>query len=450
MITDKAISLLEEAYSKYLMKEIDANKLCKNIKVALDSMPFENGNKEFTVQITNQRSNERFFGMRVFPKINELNDFCKDVVNDSYENSIKFMDLVKKWRSIDNWFLELDGMLFDRNSINFTPKELVALTLHEIGHIIYSNKPVEGFYRAYKETKVRMTVSDRATQKLMYAIYMIPLSIACMQRRWVNSKNQINVEIIADKTVAELGYGEYLISAFTKIMTHFGSIASNENMQQDEINSSVEWCNKNITDIMGRKEKLKDELYYQGIKSKSTYLKAIVIRLLDTLGFKLKERYTGYAVENSIELLSEPNLMDKYVPIIDALESAKFDKKLQAMISSEEIALESIFNHRKKIKVQLPSQYEVDAISIEYDKITNHYDRIYVLDLIYEVLERINNFEEAISPDPSLVRKWSGKINTMKAELDEIRKATLAKKVVNNGSYKFFVKLPEAASDYEG
>ena len=119
------------------------------------------------------------------------------------------------------------------------------------------------------------------------------------------------------------------------------------------------------------------------------------------------------------------------------------------MISSEEIALESVMNRRKKIKTELPSQYEIDAISIEVDKITNHHDRIFVLDLIYEVLERVNNFEEAISPDPSLVRKWTGKINSMKDSLDKLRQATLEKKSFPS-SYKFFVKLPPEAEDYQG
>lgn len=448
-MTEKALALLEEAYNKFLMKEIDENKLCKNIKTALEVMPFDGSTKEFTVQISNQRMNEKFFGMRVFPKIDELDDFCKDMVNEDSKKFVKFTDLIKRWKKIDSWFLELDSMLFDRNTINFTPKELVALTLHEIGHVIYSDKPVEGFYRAYRESKVRMTVADKATQKLMYTIYMIPLSIACMQRDWVNNKNQIKVEMVADRTVVELGYGEYLVSAFDKITRNFGSIASDENLQQCEIDNSVEWCNKNISDIMHRKDKIKDELYYQGIKTKSNYLKAVTIIVLDKLGIKLRERYTGYAIENSIELLSDPHLMEKYEPVVDALESAKFDKNLKAMISSEEIAMESIFNRRKKIKVELPSQYEIDSISVEVDKITNHYDRIFVLDLIYELTDRINQFSEAIANDRNLVRKWSGKIETMQKQLEELRQAVLSKKTFSTG-YKFFVKLPPEASDYNG
>ena len=445
-MVEKALTLMDDSYNKYLVGDISQAEMCRNLAAALSSFPYDAGKKEFTVQVTsNKTGNEKFFGMRVYPDIEEMDDFCKDLVNEG--DKIRFNDIVKKWKKIDKWFLEIDGTCFDRNQFNFNPKELTALTLHEIGHIIYSDKPIEGFYRAYQEVKARMNSSDKATQKLMYDIYMIPLTLACMQRRWVNGKNEVQLEIIADKTVVELGYGQYLLEALDKITRAIGSLNSQNN--QDELNSSMNWCQQNIADIMKRKEQLKDELYYRAVRTKSNYMKAMTIIILDKLGFKLRERYTGYVVENTIELLSDPEVMQKYMPIVDAMESAKFDKFYNMMHSSNSIAMEAIFNKRKKVKVELPSQYEIDAIAVEVDKITNHHDRIYVLDLIYEVLERINNFEEAISPDPSLVKKWSAKIRQMKDELEALRQAVLAKKTFAT-SYKFFVKLPEAASDYEG
>ena len=446
---EKALILLENAYSRFLMKETSETQLCKDITTALNALPLDMSKKTFSVQVTNQKMTEKFFGMRVYPIIEELDEFCKELVNEESDKLIRLPELTKRWKTIDKWFLELDGSLFDRNLINFTPKELVAMTLHEIGHIIYSDKPVEGFYRAYREAKLRMTVTEKATQKLMYNIYMIPLSVACMQRRWINDRDQVQIEIVADKSVVELGYGDYLVTAFNKIVRQFGTVNASENTYKSEMDTTMQWCNMNISDVMRRKEHLKDELYYKAIRTKSNYVKAITIIVLDKLGFKMRERYTGCVVENCMELLSDPKIMEKYEPIIVALESARFDKQLQSMISSEEVALEAIMNRRKKIKAELPSQYEIDAISIEVDKITNHHDRIFVLDLIYEVLERVINFEEAISPDPSLVRKWSGKVNDMKESLDKLRIATLEKKSFPS-TYKFFVRLPEDAQDYAG
>lgn len=448
-MTEKALQLVESAYTKYLMGKIKNDRLCKELQTALEMLPFGGKQKKFEVQIANSKGFGEFFGMRIFPSIPDLDSFCEHLVSDDSKQLVKFTEITKRWKNIEHWVLEIDGICFDRTRMNFTPKELTALTLHEIGHVIYSDSPVEGFYRAYRETKTRMTISDKAGQKLMYNLYMIPLSIACMQRRWTNSKNEIRTEIIADKSVMEFGYGEYLAEALEKIIKAFGTVNTTEQQQQNEINSSVQWCTQNMVDVSKRTDHLKDELYYQAVRAKSNYLKAISVIVLDKMGMKMREKYTGAVVEATLEIISDPESLKTYEPFIPVLEAAAFNRRLKAFENCESIAMEAIFNKRKKVKAELPSQYDVDAIAIEVDKITNHHDRVFVLDLIYEVLDRVNTFEEVISADPALLRKWQGKINSMKEQLEMLRQATLSKKTFNQG-YKFFVKLPDVASDYEG
>lgn len=442
---EKALNLLEQAYTNYLNGSINSAKLCKNIAVALSNLPFENGRKSFQVEITKNNSFADFFGMRVFPNLEASENLCNELTGATSKTPLKFRDLLNRWKTIPDWQLELDALLFDRNTLSFTPKELVAMTLHEVGHVIYSDKPLENFYRAYKENEVQLKLSDRGTQKAMCMIYMIPLGVACAQRRWVNGKNELHVEIVADKTVADFGYGEALVSALNKIIRTFGSVNTDENRQYKEINSSVEWCNRNIQDVFKRRDTLKDELFYQGIRTKSNFIKAITIYAIDKIGFNLREKYNGTATEATIELLNDPDLLTKYDLSVDTLKFAQFEKSLNMQIGCE-----ALINKRKKVKAVLPSQYDIDALSVEVDNIQNHSDRIFVLDLIYNILERINSFEEAISPDPALVRKWQDKINAMRTELQMYRKATLEKKTFDNGSYHLFVKLPPQAAAYEG
>ena len=448
---EKALTLIEESYLNFLGGKSSSDKLCKNLGVALSALPFENGRKEFTVQIVKNRDSRSFFGMHIFPSLDDSTALCENLVNGKESQVVKFSEITKRWRTIGKWILELDSLLFDRNSYNFNPKELTAMTLHEVGHVIYSDKPLERFYRSYKEASLRLKLADKATQKIMYQIYLIPLSVACMQRGWVNGRNELNVELVADKTVAQYGYGESLVEAFDKIIRRNGSINVPEAQQDAEIDTSVQWCNNNIQDVIKRKDTLKDELYYRALRSNSNYVKATVIAILDNLGIKLRERYKGIATENSIELLSDPKLLDKYEPFVDAMEFMKFNRRLEALQNSSSIALEGnmVVDRRKKIKVELPSQFEIDSISVEVDNITNHHDRIYVLDLIYEILDRINTFEEVISSDPLLVKKWKSRIDSMRQELDMYRRATLNKRTFSSG-YKLFVKLPPQAADYEG
>ena len=449
---EKALSLLEQSFSDFLKGKIKQDKLCKNIGVALSSLPFEGGRKHFTVEITKTVANIDFFGMRIFPTLEENAGICERLTSTADDRSklIKYSDLIKIWKRLPDWKLEIDSMCFDRSGMAFTPRELVALTLHEIGHIIYSETPVEIFYRAFKENQLRLKLADKGTQKAMYMIYMLPLSIACSQRRWINGKNELHVEIIADRTVADFGYGEDLLNAMDKIVRNIGSVNTDENRQYDEVNSSIEWCNRNVVDVYKRRETLKDELFYQAVKNKSNYIKAVVIFAIDKIGFKLREKYNGVATEATIELVTNPDFLTNYDLIEDTLESARFFKLVDYHRGEAEAALEAIINKRKKIKVVLPSQYEVDAIAVEVDSIKNHSDRIFVLDLIYNLLERINTFEEAISPDPALVRRWQDTIDLMRTELQNYRKATLEKKTFTKSNYHLFVKLPEQAADYEG
>lgn len=446
-LNKKSFAVMENVYLSYMSSNVTDNKLCRDLEILLSGLPFDNGKKTFSVSICNKNRKDSFFGMRVFPNVDKLDAFCEEILTGSTNGEmVPISTITKRWKNIDSWILEIDDTIFDKSFIVFTARELVALTLHEIGHVIYSDRPIESFWRAYKEARLRMEISDRAVQKLMYSIYSIPMAIACMQRRWT-SKNSNKIEIVADRTVLELGYGSDLVSALNKILRQCGSITTDDNANTKEVETAIIWCNKNVNSVQNRKEHLKDEIYYQTIKTNSNYFKALGIIVLDKLGFKLKNRFTGVVTENTIELLCDSEILTKY----SICKTEQYDKFYAALetFTHKDIAMESIFNRRKKIKAELPSQYELDSIAIEIDKITNHADRMFVLDLIYEVMEKVQLFEEAISVDPKLVSKWDYKVSNMKNELERYRRAVLEKKI-SDRKYKFFVKLPDVAADYEG
>ena len=69
-----------------------------------------------------------------------------------------------------------------------------------------------------------------------------------------------------------------------------------------------------------------------------------------------------------------------------------------------------------------------------------------MLDLIYEQIEKLNDFEEAISMDETKSKKWAPKIEEMRQRLATLRKTVLSKNIAKK-EYKVFVKYPEG---YEG
>jgi len=441
MIDTRPLEAIENAFTDFLEKKINVATLEKTLGVALGMYKFDT-QKTFHVTISKSKDGRHFFGMECYPAPDELKEICSRVSDPD----VKFNDLCKRWRKINEWDIMIDTLCFDRNFITFNPKELTAMLLHEVGHIILSDKPVEYFYRSYLGAKTRMKMADRASIKALYVLLQIPFAVACAQKFWVNSANELNIEIAADKTLIATGYAEHLVTAFDKIIKACGSINVTESQKQKTVQTSMDWCCSNISDIVRRRDKLKDELYYTAIQADSGYMKALCTRILDWLGVRMQERYTGAVVESCMcmELCEGKITLEYYKPIFNLKRWVTIENSVTMARSGEviEIATEGFFNKRKKRKIDMPSMYDLDRIAIEIDSIENEFDRVYVLDLIYACIERINDFEEAISTDPSELKKYEARIAQFRDQLEALRQRVLAKKIVPK-QYKVFVKVPE-------
>ena len=444
MLPNRAIELIEATFSDYMIGKINEKSFLNKMETALDALPF-NSKKSFSVIISkNKNMSKEFFGFNVFPEMDKLEYICNTIANDD----TKFSDIVKRWRSIEEWEIVIDSLIFDRNFIAFNPKELTAMLLHEIGHVTQSDEPIEQFYRAYLESKSRLKSADKVSKRVLYILYTIPLAVACTSRRWVNDKNELKLEISADKSLIETGYAEHLVNAFDKIIKASGSITRSEDMNYKEIESNVEWANMNIVDVIKRRDKLKDSLYYKAIQTNSGYIQALCARILNFLGVRMRERYTGAVAESCMlnELINGEITLETHVPFYDIKKFGQIETRIMNAQKELEIANESFFNKRKKSKVDIPDEYDLDRIFVAIDDIQNNYDKVYVLDLIYEQIEKLNDFEEAISMDESKSKKWAPKIEEMRSRLATLRKSVLNKNIAKK-EYKVFVKYPEG---YEG
>ena len=246
----------------------------------------------------------------------------------------------------------------------------------------------------------------------------------------------------------ETGYAEHLINAFDKIIKASGSINRSEDMNYKEIESNVEWANMNIVDVIKRRDKLKDSLYYKAIQTNSGYIQALCARILNFLGVRMRERYTGAVAESCMlnELINGEITLETHVPFYDIKKFGQIEARIVREQNALEVANEAFFNKRKNSKVNIPDEYDLDRIFVAIDDIQNNYDKVYVLDLIYEQIEKLNDFEEAISMDETKSKKWAPKIEEMRQRLATLRKTVLSKNIAKK-EYKVFVKYPEG---YEG
>lgn len=443
----KSIAMMDDIYSSYLLNH-NNKRFCQDLMMTLNKL---SNDKHFSVNIVDVGTSQKepFFGMRVFPDAEQLNTIISLIQDDS-TNVRSLSDLLNTWKHISEWVIEIDSRIFDRMSINFNPQELTAMTLHEIGHTIYSDTKIERYYRAYQECRIHMSSEDKATIKALYFLYQIPLILVCGMRDWRLTKHDLKEEIFADTTVQKLGYGEYLISAYQKIIKAYGNSGYTNDAKADaEAERLIEWCNLNVHDLIHRKNKLKDELYHTGISTNSTYIRSVISKIMSKLGIQAKDKYSGNVV---IESALDIPFNDDFITKNDLQYNLKTIGNLENFIAykrhsaSEKIAMEANMFKKSKKGPEIPSQLDVDTIFVEVDRIENHADRKYVLDLIYHQEEKIENFKELFQYNEELKSRYAGKMESMLNELTSMRQAVLNKRNFDK-DYKVFVKYP---AGYEG
>lgn len=430
------VETTDKLFSDYMVAKINNKELEKYLGSCLSSI--QDCKKMYTVYIVDS-PNEPMFFMRITPNIDQSDCILNEIKNEK----ISFKKLRERWNSIENWNLEIDSRCLDRNEINFNPQELTALLIHEVGHVIYSDTPIERFYREFNEAKLKFTLADRAKFKFVTFLYIIPLYTTSIAHNFGVGKNGILEEKKCDALTKLFGYEKHLINACTKIIKRYGSsIFKNDNEMDKRLETEFIWCNSNITELIERKHTLKNELVYKTLKTKSFPIKAMYMKLLSKIGIYIKDKKTGLAMESVFESIDKIDLNECEICVNNNL--SNIEGYLTNLKNNSEIAKEAFFkNKNKKIDV---SEYDIDAIDIESDRIENHHDRLFVLDLIYELLEKIDIIEEMSEMDNSIKRKYTSKIKPFRDRLYEIRNKVMKKKDFDK-EYKLFINVPKG---YEG
>ena len=152
-----------------------------------------------------------FFGMKVYPLIDESKAI--EILGDR-EN-----------KAFDSYLIEIDSKLLDP-MLYLEGDELVALLLHEVGHIVYDTasisavKAVIDMYFAKSNEYVNLRSSKGYRELLAYAI-----KDSVMKAGSIFAKKFNNTEMIADAFVTACGYGPQLESAMKKIVRSLSYMA---------------------------------------------------------------------------------------------------------------------------------------------------------------------------------------------------------------------------------
>lgn len=235
-----------------------------------------------------ENTDKLFFGMRVYP----LFDGSQAIEMLSDEKS----------KSFDSYYLEFDSKLFDP-MLNLDEKELTAILIHEIGHIVYDTGTIDevrkqiDMYFVANGDSLDLKSSKGYKELLAYGLKDSVIKVGSIFSKIGND------EIIADTFVVACGYGPYLESAMRKI------------------SRSVSYLNKNVDDrliTMSWVLRLKHEFKYRRLPAIKTLNKAKQLT-----ASKLEEREIVYAV-NTLNRM-EDTVQESAIDNIKSRFSKKFN-----------------------------------------------------------------------------------------------------------------------------
>lgn len=202
-----------EIYSKYDFSEFanimfnfkedqSANRL-RSIKNELNKFFKDSTCKEV---IFTKNNDKLFFGMCVMPYIDG-------------DSAVGILTGDNKKR-ITEYFVEIDSKLL---TVGLSSLELVAVLLHEVGHLVNDSTPVEEVRNALNSYLVKNREHLVITDSIHYRV-LLSYAIKDSIRKMHSIFFKVDDEIIADEFVVLCGFGPSLETAYRKIISKSGKI----------------------------------------------------------------------------------------------------------------------------------------------------------------------------------------------------------------------------------
>lgn len=455
MNIEAKLTLLEGAFQKYIEGQYDEAKLCKEIGAILSSLD----KYRYEVMVSNHNRKEPFYGMRIFPAIN-VNPSDTSLGSPVYVDEIQLMlsgtsnngtsatfkQCYDRWRSQRDWVLEIDEAALSHNELKLYPKELVAMVLHEIGHVIYNEGTLEQIYKAFMDMKVEQPLNIRNRMPIFNYLFYPVIFTACKIRRWVVGKNEINIELFADKTAVKYGYGEFLASAFDKVIKQYGRTDLDTSSPETE----AKWAADMVTSLSARHNRVGKEIYIKAARSSSKYIQNVYRNMMIRLGISNRNRYTGMVTPDlpAIESLFADDYItnnDLYMTIDSAI---AIEGQYRICDSKAEVAIEAFGRRGRNDYNQEISdmEYMLNMIIVDIESMDSKYEKMNVVDRLYTVEQLVNEWREKMEAFPQLKQRYAGRIDRIYEQLVELRKTALGKDITKK-QYGVFAKYPVG---YEG
>lgn len=166
-------------------------------------------------EIVYSKNDKMFFGMCVYPDLD-----IPELREEGYQQSMVALIAGENDVRIKGYAIDIDSQLFSPK-FDFDKRELTAILLHEVGHMVNDTIPV----RILRKTIDKYQIDTHKNLNISQ----------CIKNSWVMNFGLVdalrkitsmfeNEEVAADEFVHLCGYGEELESVLYKLKTNVGSM----------------------------------------------------------------------------------------------------------------------------------------------------------------------------------------------------------------------------------
>ena len=334
-------------------------------------------------------TDKMFFGMSVLPVI-DSNMVAKSITSD------------EKIRII-GYYLEFDSKLFDL----LTTRELVAVLLHEVGHMVNDSRPMQivsdglNLQLARKNENITR-LSDVEFKELMVFAYSNSL------QKLYSIFESRDEEVIADEFSVACGFGDELENAIKKIVRNTGTLNKGVNSKL----AIIQWSLRVYRDLALRRLVAIKTLKKIYSMSPSELEKRTIRNIVRTLEEPTKAK-----------ALAEGSFIDK---MLDKTSSAYRSFKYRGMRSLED---------------------DLYEYSLRIENVETEEDALIILRGVNLRMSMIDDYilEQGKNISDSEKERWF----KLKNKYQILRDKLGAKKIYKDKYYSLFVNTPVVHSRYE-
>ena len=334
-------------------------------------------------------TDKMFFGMKVLPMIDPDNIYEYLMDNDNVR--------------LTKYVIEIDSHLLNP-VLDLTEKELTAILLHEVGHVVGDTQPIQNARNILNEYLAKNNTSLSISNSVHYKellVYGLTDYLSKSQSIFYTSDSS---EIYADEFAATYGFGEELGTAYDKIIK--------DNIKLYENSQVSKWTVFCWTLSL-----------YKNIKLRRISAIKILNRAIKLTGSRIEK----VEIENVIKRIKriDDNIVVESVIINEGMDSIR--AKLR----------ERMYKSRMSTMRMIDSNYY--ELNMQVRNVEDENDALYLMRQINNAISIMEEYTNSPDCDEYELEKWNQMLKKYQQLRDNLSKTTTYK----NKSYGLFVNYPD-------